>query len=167
MTQNLNQFAMTQTKGAVDLKAGNYNIISAAISASETGTLVPGQAVKIEDSAGGLPKVLALALATDSTFGFIARVLKQSEFEAKDVVEVALDGSIMVMEAGAAIARGAAVEVSLTGNKVITSAGVNNIVGVALDKAAADGDLIRVMIKITATNLAQIQAMIDASIAAI
>jgi hypothetical protein len=51
------------------------------------------------------------------------------------------------MEASAAIARGASVEIVPTGIKVATLT-TGTLVGVALDKAAANGDLIRVAIKV-------------------
>jgi hypothetical protein len=51
------------------------------------------------------------------------------------------------MEAGAAIACGAKVMPVVSGSKVITAAGATkSVVGVALDKAAADTNLIRVYI---------------------
>ena len=147
MVQNSNQFAITQQKGAVDLNGFGSNVINGEISKDEAATLTAGEAVKIEDSANGVPKFLALDAATDETFGFITRNLKDSDFVANDRVEVAIEGTIVVMEAGAAIARGASIEVQLAGSKVITGAGVNPKVGIAYDKAAADGDLIRVLVK--------------------
>jgi hypothetical protein len=50
------------------------------------------------------------------------------------------------MEASAAIARGADLEIVPTGNKVVTQS-TGTSIGRALDQAAADGDLIRVLVK--------------------
>ena len=147
MVQNANQFAITQQKGAVDLNGFGSNVINGEISKDEAATLTAGQAVKMEDSANGVPKFIALALVTDVPFGFITRNLKDSDFIANSRCEIALDNTVVVMEAGAAIARGAEVEVQLTGSKVITAVGVNPKSGFAIDKAAADGDLIRVLVK--------------------
>lgn len=152
MALNQNQFEQTTVQGQVDLLCGSSNVIAAEISASETATLVAGEAVKIEDSAGGVPKVLALTADTDATFGFIVRNLKDIDRVAGEMIELAQDGTVMYMTAGAAIARGASVEVVSATKKVITSAGTNPIVGYALDKSAADGDLIRVSIKAPKTN---------------
>lgn len=145
MTQYSNQFALTTEQGQLDLQA-SQNVLTCQVSSSESTSIVAGQPVKLEDSAGGLPKVLALTGATSKTFGFVVRNLKDATREANETLEVAIAGSIMYMTAGAAIARGAKLEVVYTTNKVITSAGTNPVVGYALDKAAADGDIIRVII---------------------
>jgi len=57
-----------------------------------------------------------------------------------------MSNSIIFMTAGAAIAAGGAVEYVPGTVKVIPSAGINPIVGVALGKATVDGDLIPVMV---------------------
>ena len=49
------------------------------------------------------------------------------------------------MEASAAIARGATLEIEPSGEKVVTRT-TGTVIGRALDKASADGDLIRVLI---------------------
>ncbi len=51
------------------------------------------------------------------------------------------------MEAGAAISAGSNVEIVASVDKVITSAGTNTVIGIAMNKAIADGDLIEVKIK--------------------
>jgi hypothetical protein len=152
MTQNVNQFAQTPEQGFLDLQTGMNNVLNCAVSLSESATLIAGQPVKLEDSAGGVPKVLALAANTDSTFGFVVYNQKDTGFTAGMGVSIAIKGTVMTMEAGAAIARGAPVQVVYTTNKVITSAGVNPRVGFALDKAAADTDLIRVYIETPAVS---------------
>lgn len=147
MTQNVNQFAQTPEQGFLDLQTGQSNVLNGGISLSEAGTLIAGQAVKMEDSAGGVPKFLKLAANTDKTFGFVVYNQKDTGFTAGMGASIAIDGSVMYMTAGAAIARGAKLEVVYTTDKVITSAGTNPVVGIALDKAAADTDLIRVLIQ--------------------
>lgn len=146
MILNPNQFALTTVQGQRDLGVQG-NTISCRVNASESTALVAGQAVKLSDVAGGVPVVTALSANTDFTFGFVLRNPKDQNFAANDRVEIAINDTVVYMTAGAAIARGAYVEVSNAAKKVITSAGVNPIVGFALDKAAADGDLIRVYIQ--------------------
>lgn len=144
---NINSFNMVPVQGEMDLQASPANVFSCAVDASQASALVPGQAVKIYDSAGGVPKVVAVSGNNDtSLFGFLVRNLKDQDAPANARVEIASTGSVMYMTAGAAIARGARVEIVNSTQKVITSAGTNPVVGVALDKAAADGDLIRVLI---------------------
>lgn len=142
MTQAMNQLKQTTEKGQVDL-AINPTIVSVVI----TGTsLVAGQAVKIVDDSSAVPKVQALAADTDSTFGVLVRNLKDATYSTGDMAELALGNSVVTMEAGAAIAKGAALEYDVSEVKVITSAGTNPRIGTALDKATADGNLIRVML---------------------
>lgn len=143
--QNPNQFYQMVLKGKLDLMF-NTGVLSGKIDDTETGTLLPGTAVKINDVASKIPNFLEAA-ATDKIFGFIKYNNKDQNFVAGQRVEVAFSESVMYMEAGGAIAAGASVEIVATGNKVVTANGTNTIVGVCLDKAAADGDLVRVLIK--------------------
>ena len=143
MTQNPNQFKQSVEKGQLDLHL-NPNIIPCQIDTSETGTLVPGQKVKLIDSAGGVPKVVAITADTDEIFGVIPYIVKKSQFVAGDRVEIASEGSVIYLEASAAIARGAKVMPVITGQKVATATAGKTLVGYAFDKAAQDGDLIRV-----------------------
>ncbi len=144
--QNPNQFEQTSVQGQLDLEYQG-SVISAQVDAAQATALVAGQPVKMATTPGGLPKVVALAADTDVSFGFAARNPKDSDYAALERVEIAQFGSAMWMTAGAAIARGAQVEVVSATNKVITTGGVNPIVGYALDTATADDDLIRVVIQ--------------------
>lgn len=145
MALNSNQFAMQPVAGDEDLGGKGGLAISCQVSASQATALVPGQAVKFEDSAGGVPKVLSCA-DTDAADGFVLRNMKDIEYTAGEKLEIAMVGKFMWMTAAAAIARNAKLEVVNASVKVKTAVGVNPIVGVAFDKAAADGDLIRVRI---------------------
>ncbi len=156
-TPNINQFAVTPVQGMTDLMWGGEGVITAQVKSDEAVALVAGQAVKLADVAGGPPVITALAANTDAPFGFVAYNLKDRTYPASSKVELALGGSVIYMTAGAAIARGAKVEVVNATFKVITNAGVNPVSGFALDKASADGDLIRVMI-ITPYSSAQVIA---------
>jgi len=147
MTLNINQFNQSTIQGALDLKFGG-TVVSCQVDVSSAGNLVPGQPVKMVDSAGGIPKVVELAADSDEVFGFLCYDLKQPNFDAYAPVEVAVrnGGACMFMTASAAIARNAVVGPVLSGVKVKTSAGGTADVGRAYDKAAADGDLIRVLL---------------------
>lgn len=143
--QSPNQFKQSVVQGQLDLRF-NGETISCQIDASEAGTLVPGEAVKLVDSAGGIPKVEKIAADTDEIFGFINYDIKNADFKAEDACEVSRAGNIMHMTASAAIARGVEVCYANASVKVKNLVATNTIVGYALDKAAADGDLIRVVI---------------------
>lgn len=170
MAINPNMFAMETVQGQLDLSLIS-SVITCEVSASQAVALVAGQAVKLEDSAGGLPKVLALAGNTDPSFGVVLRNLKDMDYPANARVEVALASSTVYMTAGAAIARGAKVEFVNASKKVITAAGVNPVLGFALDKASNDGDLIRVYILTPATtspetiaDIAGLQDVLDVTV---
>jgi hypothetical protein len=154
MAINPNMFAMETVQGQIDLSF-HSSVITCEVSSSQATALLPGQAVKLEDSAGGLPKVLALATNADPSFGVVLRNLKDINFPAMARVEVALAGSVVYMTAGAAIARGAKVEFVNSTLKVITAAGTNPVLGFALDKAAGDNSLVRVYILTPAVTSAE------------
>lgn len=142
-TFELNQFNQTAIKG--DLTLGlNNNVISCKIKSDSSSTFTAGTAVKIVDVANSIP-VIEKAAATDSIFGFIIYNRKNNAPIAGDIVEVAFDNSVMLMEASASIASGATLEIVATGDTVITNAGTNKVIGRALRKASS-GDIIPVVI---------------------
>jgi len=146
MTQSQNQFSQSPEQGMLDLRF-NTNTMSGQIDVSSGGGLVPGQAVKMVDSVGGVPKFVECALDADDVFGFINYNIKNKVFNDYDAVEVSyFRGNVMYMTASAAIARNAEVAVVIASKKVVTAVTGDRIVGRALDKATADGQLIRVVI---------------------
>jgi len=149
MTQLSNQFLQTNEKGALDL-AKNANLFDCRIDPLSAQTVLTGigggAPLKIVDVAGERIVVDLAILATDDIFGFLPLEVKRNEFLAGSLIRCAINLSVMVMEASAAIARGADLEIVPTGVKVATKAAGTSI-GRALDKATADGDLIRVLIK--------------------
>jgi hypothetical protein len=145
MTQLQNQFKQSVEKGQVDQRMGP-GTISCQVKSDEATALVPGQAVKIVDSAGGVPKVTAVTADTDDIFGVVAFTFKDMDFPAGAPVEiVAMRNGVIYMEAGAAIARNAEVQYVVTGQKVITAVSTKRILGRAFDKAA-NGEIFRVVV---------------------
>ena len=147
MTQSLNQIRPTSEKGMLDL-AINWNLFDCRIDPASVADLsnANGFAVKIVDVAGKSIIVDLATAATDDIFGFIPYEVKTNTYAAGDFLRVASLFGVMKMEASAAIARGADLEILPAGNKVVTQS-TGTSIGRALDKAAADGDLIRVLIK--------------------
>jgi len=144
MALNQNQFIQTPVKGMAGLLPA-AKVVSAVVDSTSAGGLVAGQAVKLVDSAGGVPKVVECAADSDQTFGFIVYNMKNTTFEVGDALEIDTGfDDVMYMEASAAIARGAKLMIVITGQKVATATSGKPIIGWAFDKAAADGDLIRV-----------------------
>lgn len=147
MTLNINQFSQTTVAGQTDLSFAG-SVVTAHVSASQATALVAGQAVKIENSAGGIPNVLGTASNTDTPWGIVLRNLKDASFPALAALEVGRDNTVVYLTASGAIARGAAVEIDATTFKVSASGGVNPIIGEAYDLAVNNGDLIRVWLKL-------------------
>lgn len=147
-TQSQNAFTETSIRGMLDLKF-NANTVSVQIDASETGTLYAGSPVKMYDSAGGVPKVVACSADTDEVLGFINYDIKSRSFVAGDLCEISMSGNVMYLYATGAIARGVQVCLDLANNGIeaVGGSGGEDIVGWAYDKASAQGDLIRVFIK--------------------
>ncbi len=143
MTQILNQFSQSQEKGLLDQRF-NMNTVSAIVHTSNT--LSPGQPVKLVDGSTGTPVVEALAADTDEIFGFVNYNGKDQTFEAGEPVEISRGGNVMIMEASAAIVRGAKVMAVISGTKVATATVGKTVAGYAYDKAAGNGSLIRVWI---------------------
>src|SRR6185437_11014410 len=109
MSLNINQFAQTTVQGDLDLQFDG-SVITCQVDSSQATALVPGQAVKLTTTSGGVPKVVGLAGNTDASFGFVCYNLKDANYPAYANVEIAQFGSAMWMTAGGAIARGASVE---------------------------------------------------------
>lgn len=146
--QSSNQFKQSGEKGLLDMRF-NPSVMSVEIDVTSAGGLLPSQAVKMIDSAGGIPKVVECATDADDIFGFIVYDIKSRGFSAYDKCEIAFgSGSIMYMEAAAAIGRNAKVEIVVVGQKVAPATSGKIVVGRALDKALAAGQLIRVMIRL-------------------
>lgn len=147
-TQNPNAFAQSPQLGMIDMRFP-YNTVAVQIDASQSTDLYPGAAVKMVDSAGGVPKVVGCAANSDEVLGFINYNIKNVTFGAGDAAEISMAGNVMFLYAVAAIARGAQVQLDLSTNggvKTKTGSSGADIVGWAYDKASAAGDLIRVFL---------------------
>lgn len=148
-TQNPNQFAQSQLAGVVDMRFP-YNTISVMIDSSQATPLYAGAAVKMVDSAGGVPKVVGCAANSDEVQGFINFDIKTVQFVAGVPAEISMGGNVIFLWATGAIARGVQVSLDVTSMGGVRSAVGNtgdNIVGWAMDKATAAGQLIRVFLK--------------------
>jgi hypothetical protein len=147
--QNQNQFAQTVVLGKVD-QLYSYNTLSVEIDSTETGTLLAGQAVKMYDRAGGVPKVVACAANSDEVLGFINYNIKDASYVAGKRCEISMAGNVIYLISVGAIARGAQVQLDLSyagGVKTITGSSGAKVVGWAMDKATGDGQLIRVHLR--------------------
>lgn len=151
-TPSTNAFAMAPILGQLDLRF-NPGVLSAFLSSTSAGGLVPGQAVKrynpgTAPGVGVTPQVVEAAADTDDIFGFIVYNIKNPTFAAGGLLEIAtMRGTVMYMTANGAISGGAALDIVVgTPGTVQPHTGSNVIIGTALDQAAAAGQLIRVII---------------------
>lgn len=146
MTQLQNQFQQSAEKGLLDLKMG-LGTLSCQVDSTQATALVPGQAVKLVDSLGGVPKVIAVAADTDKIFGFVAFTFKDKTFPALSAVEISVEGNIMYLQSSAAVARGAKLMYVVAGKKVATATNGKSCVGFSLDKASVADQLIKVWLQ--------------------
>ncbi len=147
ITQSLqNQFQQAPYLGQVDQQL-NFNTHPVQIDASQATPLFAGAAVKMVDSAGGVPKVIGCAADDDQVLGFINFDIKSVSFAAGVGAEISMAGNVMYLMATATFARGAqlAIDPATTGG-VLAAAGDARYVGWAYDKASAVGQLVRVYI---------------------
>ena len=148
-TLSQNQFQQSPIVGMIDLRFP-YNSVSVQIDSSQVGSLYAGAAVKMVDSAGGVPKVVGCEAADDEVLGFINYDVKTVAFSAGMPAEISMAGNVMFLMATGAIARGVEVSLDIATMGGVQSAAGNTgdtIVGWAYDKASAAGDLIRVFLK--------------------
>ncbi len=143
-----NQFNQSPYLSMLDQRF-NFDTLSVEIDATQATSLFAGAAVKIVDSAGGVPKVIGCDADDDDVFGFINYDVKTISYAAFSMAEISQLGNCMYLYATGAIARGVQVSLDVTTNGGVRSAAGNTgdtIVGYAYDKATAAGQLIRVML---------------------
>lgn len=146
-----NQFAQTDLQGRVDL-AGGKHCLAVMVDDSYNGApLVPGQAVKLVDQISSLPHITASTSDADQIDGFVCLNPRKNESSSGDVVEMITgkDG-YMTMTASAAIPVNSPVMIVFATKKIAVATTGKRVVGRALDKALADGDIIRVAVELPA-----------------
>lgn len=154
-TLSQNAFMQSTTLGVVDLKFGG-RVVSAQIDFSQSGLLYPGQAVKVVDSADGVPKVIACTANSDVVFGFIAFNFKDQSYIAGQACEIVMEGFVYLYTT-TAVPRGSRVtlDVAAPGSVgVLVGSSGAEIVGFAFDKAPASGSLIRVHVTVPSFSVA-------------
>lgn len=153
VTLNPNQFSIQPQLGAPDLTF-NFNTKTVQINPASVGTFQVGTAVKLIAGAG--PSILVdVAAASDNVYGVIWNSLKKNvNLAPGKFVEIACAGSVIHLEAAAAVNRAALVEyvpAGTDGPEVQTKAS-GTALGRAIDQAAGAGTLIRIEIAPGATS---------------
>ena len=148
---NLNTFELGTAKGVTQFLPTS-NVFTCQVYKSLTGSLTPGQCVKLVAGVAGQITVTACTAESDTVFGVIPLRHKINGYVAGDLLEVVTDYAIVTMEAAGAISFGAKVKPAGENfDKVAAIAGGESPsaskLGIALDAAATQGDLIRVLVK--------------------
>ena len=146
LTVSQNQFQLATIAGKLDL-VNMGDSISVQVDVSQATPIAPGQALKAVASAGGIPKVVACTANSDVCIGFVNYDIKSQGFNAGDKCEMASSDAVIYLYATTAIPRYSRVTLDMSSpcavGVLVASSGAQ-IVGYALDQAAAAGTLIRV-----------------------
>lgn len=150
MSVNLNDFSISPAVGDVDLAhSTGESIISVRFGYEETaGDIEAGEGVILSDLGAndtpGAPIVAIRASEIVPIYGVKIRNTKKAKVEGGEVFEIAKKGAVVRFKAAAAIARGAAVTLTLATPGQVKAVSTKTPLGITLDKAAAEGDIVRV-----------------------
>lgn len=146
MSQNPNQFQQAPIPGQLDLQVAAEGLLSGQLAASVSGSLVAGTPVKLDSTNTGPVPKFVLADDDDAVVFHIIYQDKQASFAAGDPVTVAgLAGPVIWGVADDAIVPGETLEQANTTFKY-APINTHKARGIALDPAAADGDLFRLIL---------------------
>lgn len=158
MSVNLNQFSIAPAIGDLDLAhSTGESVVSVRFGYEDTtGDIEAGEGVKLSDlGANDTPGVPVVAIRTtelEPIYGVKIRNTKKAKVEGGDRFEVAVFGAVVRFKAAGAISRGAGVTLTLANIGEVKAVSTKTPLGVALDKASAAGDIIRV--RLTCDGLA-------------
>jgi hypothetical protein len=153
ITQAMNQFTQLPILGLVSM-IPSPSVVSAQITSSSSATSIQvGDAVKLVDGTSGSILVDKCSGPTDGpVYGVIPYNARKNTYVANDLIEVACVDTYVYLRTSAAVARGAKVTMTAsttTTDSLVTTVSVPStqyVTGVAIDKAAAANDLIRIRI---------------------
>ena len=155
-TQNMNQFNQTPVVGELDLQTNpnpaSFTCLFKDKSETADTTLVPGEGAMLidldtDDIVGINPIVDERPLVSSPIFGVKVFSTKKNAAVDGEIVQIAGEGAVVFMNSGAAILRGAVVQLVLaTPGNVVTYASGSEL-GVALDKVSAADKIVRVLIR--------------------
>ena len=158
MSVNLNQFSITPAIGDLDLAhSTGESVVSVRFGYEDTtGDIEAGEGVKLSDLGSndtpGVPVVAIRTTELEPIYGVKIRNTKKAKVEGGDRFEVAVFGAVVRFKAAGAISRGAGVTLTLANIGEVKAVSTKTPLGVALDKASAAGDIIRV--RLTCDGLA-------------
>lgn len=146
-----NQFKQTNEVGVLDLNTNPNPFVMTVLynPGGAGGDIVPGEGLVLKDLgasdySGNIPVVDVRAADATAIEGIFIYDNKRATAEIGSRITIAKAGAVIVMKASAAIARGAKVALVLATPGEVVTLTTEALFGKALDKATADGDLIRV-----------------------
>lgn len=147
MALNQNQFAISTLKGTLDSAGSGASLSCEYTSATPTDTVSPGEMVSIASTpAVSVTRVQKGSAVTDKWLGCVLTNPLSDAVGVGKKLEVALPGAVVMMEASALITAGAELQYDPASKKVATKA-LGTKIGLALENAAADGALLRVLLQ--------------------
>jgi hypothetical protein len=150
MTFGMNEFRLKKTKGEIAMARFIGDNLTCTVATDEAVALVPAQAVKLI-SYGNMdsPIMVTAAAADDDIFGFVINQLRSKTYPAKSQLDVTLAGTVMIMEAAGSLVAGTRVGIVAATQKIQDATDMSiTPIGILLDKANVDGDLVRVLIQV-------------------
>lgn len=156
---NTNQFKQSAKAGQVDLSVtSNEALFTCRYNPEATSTLrlVEGAGVMLKDlgASDSIGPPIVDVRPDDNeplTFGIKVYTTKKNNNEPGEIVQIATEGAVVFMKASGAITRGAPLALVLATEGEVIIATTEDVIGKALDKAA-DGELVRVLIKVAVVS---------------
>lgn len=147
MALGLTNLDIAPVRGNAALLPNQPIIQGAKVSASQSGTLVPGDIVALATGGANDAIVVKKAAATDLPVGVVVGNPIKTGFVAGDSISYFPVGSYVYMEAkSSSIARGTKLQFNTSGQVLATTTASNGYIGTALTTGAAEGDIIIVQI---------------------
>ena len=137
---NINQFGLQGAPGQVDLQITRAGVLTGKLG-TVSGSLKAGARVKLDATlaAGFCPQFVAAADNADAV-GVIIRTAKKSEFVTGDLVQVAIQGTVVWAVANATIAPNDQLEAATTsGQAFMQPIATGSLAGLAIDPAVQNG----------------------------
>lgn len=148
MTLGLLNSEITPERGNAALLPNQPILQGCVVSASQVGSLVPGDVVALASGGADDTVVVKKAAVTDTPIGVVVGNPIATGFAAGAMVSVFPENSFVYMTTGAAsITRGAKLQFDSSGNVVATTTGANGYIGVAYTSQATSGGSIIVQVK--------------------
>ena len=165
MSIPMNLFNIQKNKGSIAASSHIKDGLACTVDPDLVGYLVPGQAVKLVPGATFSSTIVTAADPTDDIYGFVIYSIKGNQFAANSQVDITRAGMIQIMQAAGALDAGVRVGTTATNQKIQSATDMTiTPVGLLLDKAINDGDLVRVEILVPDRfTLAMLQALILAT----